>query len=649
MQVMSTGASHLVLAAVVALVGAPTLAAQAPLSLADFEWTFLDGEESLGTHEIDLVAGTIFAYPVSSCLCSPSLVYETVAPYDGTVTVSVTIVAHDPGFDHARYVVGDAHADFAEDSGEFSIAFPVFGGVTFGLGAAADDCCGSIEVLYHDFSFQAASATPALPGGLDVRLEQQLALPALTGHADIDAVGDTDGDGVVDVLLGLRVADLLPLSQLRLLSGADLSACWTLTEGTVFAFSEAGDFDLDGVPDVATMSGSGGIRIRSGVDGELIGLLIPPDDGANRGLALAGDVDLDGLPDYWHATNHSLHLTTSTGAQLAPLPFPPSTQPAYLGECLARLGDVDGDDLPDVVVGLSTYPVSGSVPPETWVVPSASGLVLQQHVGEVGSRLGYAVADAGDVDGDGVHDVLAGAPAAHDGDGEVTVWSGATGAQIHRFVGPAHAGLGGALSSAGDVDGDGRPELLLGNLADEAVDQQPDGRVELRRGSDGALLHSVTSVAEDDFGRAVLGDLDRDLDGQPEFLAAAFHEPPGAALRAYDDLDLTYGRATLTGSGSLLAGTPWSLRLRGGPPSATTFLVLGLAQIDVPFKGGVLVPSPDLVLGGLPLDGAGDLTLTGTWPTGVPSGALLAFQCWMPDAHGPVGFGASNGVLFQVP
>ena len=81
----------------------------------------------------------------------------------------------------------------------------------------------------------------------------------------------------------------------------------------------------------------------------------------------------------------------------------------------------------------------------------------------------------------------------------------------------------------------------------------------------------------------------------------------------------------------------------------TAHLVIGLSQLNAPFKGGTLVPSADVLILGLPLDAAGDLALPYTWPVGVPSRASLYLQCWMPDAGAPVGFSASNGLRGETP
>ncbi len=104
------------------------------------------------------------------------------------------------------------------------------------------------------------------------------------------------------------------------------------------------------------------------------------------------------------------------------------------------------------------------------------------------------------------------------------------------------------------------------------------------------------------------------------------------------------GTPTLDGSGPLIGASTLLLALTDAAPMAPTFLVIGLDEIFAPYKGGVLVPSPDVVIGGLLTDAVGDLMLPDVWPTGLATGATLYFQHWIVDAGGPTGFAASNGL-----
>ncbi len=108
------------------------------------------------------------------------------------------------------------------------------------------------------------------------------------------------------------------------------------------------------------------------------------------------------------------------------------------------------------------------------------------------------------------------------------------------------------------------------------------------------------------------------------------------------------GEPRLDGFGTLAVGEPVTLTLDDGVPSQTTTLIIGLSTLFAPVKGGVLVPTLDLLLP-LPMNAMGSTTLATTWPTGVPSGLDLYFQAWHPDAVGIKGFAASNALRATTP
>jgi len=109
------------------------------------------------------------------------------------------------------------------------------------------------------------------------------------------------------------------------------------------------------------------------------------------------------------------------------------------------------------------------------------------------------------------------------------------------------------------------------------------------------------------------------------------------------------GLPALDGEGLLHAGTAMGLNLTGAAPLAPTTLMLGFTELGAPFMGGVLVPQPDLIVGGLLTDAAGALHLGATWPAGIPSGSSLFLQGWIADPAGPWGMSASNGLQAFTP
>ena len=76
----------------------------------------------------------------------------------------------------------------------------------------------------------------------------------------------------------------------------------------------------------------------------------------------------------------------------------------------------------------------------------------------------------------------------------------------------------------------------------------------------------------------------------------------------------------LVGTGTLFPGDTMTLSLTNALENSTTNLVVGLFQLGAPFKGGTLVPYPNILLLGLPTDSAGSSPLVATWPGGMPSG-----------------------------
>jgi hypothetical protein len=100
----------------------------------------------------------------------------------------------------------------------------------------------------------------------------------------------------------------------------------------------------------------------------------------------------------------------------------------------------------------------------------------------------------------------------------------------------------------------------------------------------------------------------------------------------------------LEGTGELTDGSSNQIDLMNALPSTTCNLVLGLTALNAPFKSGVLVPAPDFLFLGLPVDGAGNFSLPFTWPSGIPAGTQFWSQYWISDPGAVKNFSASNGL-----
>jgi hypothetical protein len=203
-----------------------------------------------------------------------------------------------------------------------------------------------------------------------------------------------------------------------------------------------------------------------------------------------------------------------------------------------------------------------------------------------------------------------------------------------------------------DASGDGRLDILTANAGGANVSVLP--------GLDQGHFAETLRFAAGDEPSAV-GVADFDADGRADLLVADRSSshfscdlallrnagPPQPWVNVGQGLAGTAGVPMFVGSGTLEPGETISLELHGGKPSATTFLVAGAPAINAPFKGGVMVPAPSLLLV-LATNGAGEFAGSGPWP-GAPAGLTIWFQAWIVDAAAVQGFAASNALGATAP
>ncbi|HTE05695.1 MAG TPA: FG-GAP-like repeat-containing protein, partial [Planctomycetota bacterium] len=120
--------------------------------------------------------------------------------------------------------------------------------------------------------------------------------------------------------------------------------------------------------------------------------------------------------------------------------------------------------------------------------------------------------------------------------------------------------------------------------------------------------------------------------------------------------DIAFGLAgsggipRLSGSGTLLPGTPGAVQLTGARPSTAAMLFVSLDSAPIPFKGGTLAAFPPQVTSALTTNSAGTISLPwSTWPAGLPSGTHLWFQIALADPGGPANAALSNALRAAVP
>jgi len=108
------------------------------------------------------------------------------------------------------------------------------------------------------------------------------------------------------------------------------------------------------------------------------------------------------------------------------------------------------------------------------------------------------------------------------------------------------------------------------------------------------------------------------------------------------------GLPQLSGEGSGASGAPVAFKLQSCVPGGKAMLIIGVTALGVPFKGGTLIPSPNFVMPGIPLDSQGACTLPAMLPPSLPTGFVLYVQAWIADPGAAQGFASSNGLSLTV-
>jgi FG-GAP repeat/FG-GAP-like repeat len=159
-----------------------------------------------------------------------------------------------------------------------------------------------------------------------------------------------------------------------------------------------------------------------------------------------------------------------------------------------------------------------------WIlVVSAAQAQIPSHwyVGQPFSKLGDSCAFLGDLDGDGLTDFALGEPSG--GTPRVFVYSGGTGKLIRVHEGQLGSVFGGDVENAGDVNADGVPDMIVGAKWFKKAGGKITGAAFVYSGLDGSLLHSLKGTSlQKQFGRAVTGMGDTDQDGYDDFAVACY-------------------------------------------------------------------------------------------------------------------------------
>lgn len=193
----------------------------------------------------------------------------------------------------------------------------------------------------------------------------------------------------------------------------------------------------------------------------------------------------------------------------------PTADNKQLGTCYATVGDIDGDEMPDIAVADPSWK-SGSFLGSgiVYLVSGSDGSLLRAYQGDAAASQFFGKSLAAlDANGDGVLDLAVGSPGYAGsigyGAGAVRVYSGTDGALLAFTTGTASSQYGSAIANAGDQDGDGREDLYVG----APMANSNRGAVYIQSGLDGSILRTVNSpVTFGSFGvtLATLDDVDGD-------------------------------------------------------------------------------------------------------------------------------------------
>jgi FG-GAP repeat len=209
----------------------------------------------------------------------------------------------------------------------------------------------------------------------------------------------------------------------------------------------------------------------------------------------------------------------------------PAPAGSYFGWAVSEVGDVDGDRVRDAIVG-EPYNGADTSTGTTYVYSGRTGRLIYRFDGSAGDQNGFSMADAGDTNGDHVHDILVGSPG--NGGGHVDLYSGRTGELLHRFTGAAAGdALGWSVSSAGDVDGDHHADVVLGATQAPPAGTGP-GYATIYSGRTYEPIHTLTGDADrNQFGSGAGWSRDVNHDHVADQIIGARNAGPGRRGQAY--------------------------------------------------------------------------------------------------------------------
>ncbi len=454
----------------------------------------------------------------------------------------------------------------------------------------------------------------------------------------VAGAGDVNNDGYDDIVVGAHNEFHLgiPVGSARVFSGKDGSTIHTfygefLWDQFGYSVGGAGDVNNDGHADIIVgalgygVMQSGAAYVYSGSNGALLYVFYADnqDDRFGKSVSCAGDVDGDGyddlavgapLAEQQPGVYHSGLLRIFSGADGSILfSFYGDSINDFLGFSVSGAGDVNNDGYDDVIAGIPGDDDFGSYCGSSRVYSGQDGSILHSFFGVASSEHGSSVSGAGDVNNDGFADVIVGAPRDNTmvtNGGSGRVYSGFDGTVLHTFWGNYGNRIGESVSGAGDVNGDGHDDLIVGSpfVSDLAPNS---GAALVYSGSDGVLIYSLSSgIAHDNFGQSICAAGDVNNDGFADVVVGAWnngssftatgnaHVFSGALLPVFS-YDSNSGTTTLNLSwqpdGNDLNSATGTVTCSGATPGGLGIFGVSLVPTDFPIFGLSLLIANDPV------------------------------------------------------
>jgi fibronectin-binding autotransporter adhesin len=232
--------------------------------------------------------------------------------------------------------------------------------------------------------------------------------PSFSGGVRV-AVGDVNGDGAPDIIAGTGAG----ASHVKAFSGRDNSELRSfLPYGAAFnggVFVAAGDVNGDGLDDIVTGADSGAfgghVKVFDGRTGAELRSFFAYGSGFNGGVRVgAGDINNDGLADIITAAGPGAtsHVKVFSGANVVEIRSFFAYGLSFTGGVFVAAGDINGDGLDDIVTGAGSGAPGGHVK----VFDGQTGSAMQSFFAYESAFAGGVSVAAGDVNGDGRADIL---------------------------------------------------------------------------------------------------------------------------------------------------------------------------------------------------------------------------------------------------